>query len=354
MTFAFLMLVWIQLAGAGQLTGYAWSPSSLPVEIVWSGTPEGLSHDDVVAALDTARSQWVDTSCSAFDVSFIEGDATSNATDGQNSLLFEDPEDEVGQEFRAITRLMPSGGRVTWNDVQYLEFGEADMVFNDGVGWMTDAEIDAGHCDDGFSFQAALTHYLGHLAGLAHSCESDDTCTDPALLDATMYWETAPCDTRESTVAMDDAWTLATVYGTPVRVGCTRDDADGTVVSCVLTEPAEAPVTWDFGDGETSTLPSVSHSYADSAERIVRACVTVEACGADYCYDLRVPGGPDGATDTSATPADGGGGCAAVPGSGSRTLGIAFAVLLLRRARRGAREWPPRPVATATNDERGQ
>lgn len=347
MTSSFLLLTWIPSASAGQLTGYAWSPNSVPVEIVWSGTPRGLSHDDVVAALDSARSQWIDTSCSAFDLSFVEGDATSNSTDGQNSMVFEDPESEVEQGFLAMSRMMPTGGRVTWNDVDYLKFAEVDIVFNDGVGWMTDAEVEAGDCDGGFSFQSTLTHYLGHLAGLAHSCESDDTCTDPALLDATMYWETAPCDTRQSTVEMDDAWTLATVYGTPVRVECTRDEADGTAVSCVLSEPVAAPVSWDFGDGETSTLPSVSHSYADSAERVVRACVTVETCGADYCYDLRVPAGAEDESDTSAPPADeGGAGCAAVPGStsttagggaeGSGSLGITLAVLL-RRRRRGDR-----------------
>lgn len=316
---------------AGSSNGFAWNEDAIPVTMVWSGAPEGLTHDEVATAITASRTQWVDRSCSAFDFAFVEGEPSSDSNDGQNSLVFGDPRDEVNPEYPAITKLLSTGRRVTWNGVEYLEYADTDIVFSDSRTWMTDAAIEAGGCTDAMSFQAVLTRYLGYVAGLGSACERDEECSDPALQDATMYWEIEPCDTRASTVEMDDAWTLATVYGTPVRVACTRDPADDKAVACELTEPADAPVTWDFGDGGNSNEASTTHVYSDGTERFVRACVTVEECGQAYCYDLRVPGTEP--TDTAvAQPAAGVCGCSA---SKDGTAGASLLVLagVLRRRR---------------------
>lgn len=304
---------------------------------MWSGAPEGLTRDDVAAAVESARGQWVNSSCSAFDMTFVEGEPSSDSTDGQNSLVFDDPEGEVQSTYPAITKFVSTGRNVSWNGVSYLEYGDADIVFNDDRSWVTDEAIEAGECSDEMSFQAVLTRYLGYLAGVGTSCGEDDECADPALADATMFWEVKPCDTSTSTVEMDDAWSLATIYGTPIRVACTRDEADDTSVSCSLTEPSGAPVTWDFGDGATSSDASASHAYADGTEQFVSACVTVAECGREYCFDLRVPGGEsDSAPTDSDSGGDDAGGCGCASGKadeGAMLLALAAGTLVLGRRR---------------------
>ncbi len=79
-----------------------------------------------------------------------------------------------------------------------------------GTDFALPAEIADPECQGRTDLVGLLAHQLGHAVGLAHSCEMDEACTDPAALDALMYWAGSPCTLREMTA--DDVAGIEAMY----------------------------------------------------------------------------------------------------------------------------------------------
>ncbi len=327
------MLALFTLAQAYTLSGYAWPPESIPVEVHWTGELDGIEHVDLVAALDGAAEAWSSVAPCDFAFELVE-DPDAAKHDGI-AILLGDPDDELEPGVFAVTTFSGSSpGSFELHGQTYSMFPPVQFVLNDGPYWATDAAIEAGDCVDQLSMQGMLTHFLGHAVGLDLSCAQGEVC-DSAETVATMYWSHAPCDSSISSLATDDEDGLWAIYGGPEGLvfGC-ESQADGLTVDCELTVPegTQSP-TWDFGDGETAEGSAVSHTYAQAGSFLVTACVEpidcedTTRCGSAYVIAASADKRDD---DAAASACEG---CAGVPGATSLLVLLA-ALATSFRARR--------------------
>lgn len=135
--------------------------------------------------------------------------------DGQNVVLFEDPNDDVEGSFSC-----PGGGTLAvggpwyststtavFNGRTYIRIQGADIVLNDGV------ECYFSRPSAGRSAASELfAHELGHTLGLAHSSENDNE-TNPTLRDALMYYH-LHSDGRGASLRSDDLAAIRALYTT--------------------------------------------------------------------------------------------------------------------------------------------
>lgn len=278
-----LILLSIPLASAYTLEGWAW-PANVPAEVHWTGAVEGLTQDELTTAVDAAAAAWTNASPCTFSFTAVEDEAADAwGADGGVAVLFGDPNDElaVGVTLATYSYGDPYAGDTSPPDVGRM------MVFNDGDIWVADSAIDEQRCSNQYSLQATLTHELGHVAGLGHSCTEPD-CTY-AETGATMYGSPGECDTAGSSPNDDDIAGLNALYGTSggIRLACGPDPDDGLTVTCSAQADADiasmAPV-WDFGDGSTfAGGDTATHTYAVVGEYPVQLCVSPPECGRTSC-----------------------------------------------------------------------
>jgi hypothetical protein len=304
------MLVLVAVAAhAWEAGGPAWSADRLPLEIHWTGAITGLAHGEVETAVAGAASAWSEgEGCGLFSV--VEDPAAETWTGEGIAILFGGDTSTDGSETTAGHAVLRVGGTVAW--------------------W-TDAAIDGGGCTDGFSLQGTLTHQVGHVLGLGHSCEQAAPCADPALQEATMYWAGVPCDTGPSTLGEDDLAGIHALYDPVLTPGahCVADPTDGRTAVCAAERPAglEDLVTWDFGDGAAAAGAFVAHTYAAEDVYAVRFCVDVAACGETRCAE-DIFRSDDGVDPVSPAPLAEPRGCATVPGGSLLLAGLSALALL--------------------------
>lgn len=323
----------LALAQAYTLSGYAWPPESIPVEVHWTGELDGIEQADLVAALDGAAEAWSSVAPCAFAFELVE-DPDAAEHDGI-AILLGDPHGELEPGVLAVTTSAgESPGSFELHGQTYSMFPPLRVVLNDGPYWATDAMIDAGECVDQVAVQGMLTHALGGAAGLGLSCAQGEVCDDAEAV-ATMYWSQAPCDSSWSSLATDDEDGLWAIYGGPEGLvfGC-ESQADGLTVDCEMTVPegTQSP-SWDFGDGETAEGSAVSHTYEQPGSFLVTACVEpidcedTTRCGSTYVIAASADNGDD---DAAASTCEG---CAGAPGATS-LLALLAALATSFRTRR--------------------
>ena len=130
--------------------------------------------------------------------------------DGLNVLLFEDPNDEIEDEYDCLGGgVLAIGGPgfdtvlKGFNGTSYFEALEAEIITNDGTEcFFVNAACRA----------EVYAHELGHTLGLAHSCDGDGcvpgSAEDEALMRATVH---LPC--RGAVLFSDDRAGLRDLYG---------------------------------------------------------------------------------------------------------------------------------------------
>lgn len=321
-----MWMVLLPIANAFTLTGLRW-PEGAPVEVRWTGTLSALDHDQTAATVQAAADEWTSHAPCAFSYSVIEApDATNPGA--YVSVLMDDPLHEVAVGVLEVTYV--------WESTGFAEVPSVTIVMNDHVTWVTDADIDAGACNDGASAQAVLTHALGTALGLG---PSDDT-------DATMYSAASDaCDDGASSLGDDDIRGLEALYGGgTIALDCDPDPSDTFAITCTITDEGaglDTP-TWDFGDGVTEVgSTTVTHRYANIGEYAIQACVTVPECDRPACR----------LTSFQALTYPYAGGAPPLPPVGCATtasrpsaLALACAAWLLARRRRASGRSPTSPM----------
>ena len=298
----------------------------MPIEVHWAGSVEGFTEAELQATVEGAATAWVSNASCTFGIRVVQDPAAAEwFREGGVAVLFGDPDDELADgDLERVVSGSSSGVSFERNGMTFTAAAAAEFVFNDAGVWSTDADIEAGGCSGQLSLQGQLTHELGHVLGLGHSCEQGEACTDADALAATMYGSMEACDTGASTLGADDIEGLAAIYGAayPFAFTCGAAGEDGLSVQCTVTDPSETALlspTWDFGDGGVAAGSEAAHTYAAPGSYDVELCVLPPECGEPRCQTRPFVAVSD--ADTG----DGAGGSldawGAVPGPGEKGRG---------------------------------
>lgn len=258
---------------------YVWSHDDVPIAFwVDEDCPESVAPTTCVDVVREAMDPWNATPCSwlEFAVAGVsEVDATFDLGDLRHTIAFDDPSGDLEPGVLGATLVQRFGLGPDVDDRATLQAQATDIALNDGVVWTTDFHVAAGTCVEARpNLTAVLTHELGHVAGLGHSCDDGEPCSDPALLGATMHWtQAASCDPSRGVTA-DDAAGLQALYGPRFEIACNPTHDGVTIgvvpltVRCTLASVHHLPeltdVAWSFGDGAVAHGASVEHTYVEA------------------------------------------------------------------------------------------
>lgn len=320
MTAFFLLLV--SPAQAWKLTGWVWSPEQMPIQFAMTDTledslPQVISEqtgmylqeealtksicnwhwseqcDDLVSFDDFGWVQYDDAACADFRWDYLGATSGNEGTnrDGISKVYWDDPEDIIGSGTLAVTYTNRGSNLIKVVDGQSInDVGNSDIVFNDEVDFGSTADIDDGCATGETSVESVMTHELGHLFGLGHSCEQGEVCISDEFLTATMYWSAGPCDTSGASINADDVSGITALYGPYVQWQIPEDySRSGSVPldMCfeLLAEDEYVDqietVNWSFGDGNSSDEREPCHTFEEQGQFTVTARVTgtSDSCG---------------------------------------------------------------------------
>jgi hypothetical protein len=308
-TQAFAWKHWSADEDGGGVLG-VWDRSDMPLDYCIGPLPTDASiePEDFRTGILWGFDQWVTGApCAQLSSNPDPGECAKNdwpnANDHQNSLTFMHEDEGGGTHFDpgvlAFTIDSPgTRGQFMFNrdGRRYTRTTDSDIVFNMDIDWTTPEAVAAGTCANQTVFEAVSTHEIGHLWGMGHACDKNDLCLDSDYLDATMYWSAGPCDIKSIDINSDDIEGITALYGPYATFECNREldpddpqtlafgivpfDLQCKVESNNIGELNE--VTWNWGDGESSTGLDVTHTYtkAGNFTMNVEFLGTSDECGA--------------------------------------------------------------------------
>jgi PKD repeat protein len=306
MTAALLAAVLLAPQGhAYELMGYAWSAADFPLEwYMTDATEDSLEnatsygydsvHDYQVSMVSESFANWYAAECAEISDQYMGIDPGNEGytNDGINKYYVDDPTGTLGAGVLAAVLPRVTAEYLREQDGIYLyRFGDADVTWNDGVDWGLTEELEETCTGESVGIEHVTTHEIGHVWGIAHSCEEDDACADEDLRYATMYWKTSACDLEQAQINDDDIQAINALYG-PYATFRTDDERFGGVpleICFDLYASENANVTsveWNFGDGGTSTETDPCHTYTEQGQYTVVVTIngTNESCG-DWSFD---------------------------------------------------------------------
>ncbi len=210
-----------------------WGESCLPVAVYPNGYAE-MTRDEIAKSIGAAARAWGPDAIACGDGShpYLEivvemaadrAAAPHVAYDGRNTIAFETESwsgDDTTQVAVTYDFRQP-GGRIVDTDIRinalYHSFANLDP--GSALG---------GHSFDFFDLQNAITHELGHLIGLAHTCMLDPgearplddqgnpvpACADASdeVLATTMYPSTEPGWIAQRVLSSDEVRAVCAIY----------------------------------------------------------------------------------------------------------------------------------------------
>ncbi|MCB9762701.1 MAG: matrixin family metalloprotease [Alphaproteobacteria bacterium] len=311
-------------AHAWEHTGWVWPPEQLPIVFYMTDyledslpqTPNeetGRYYQEDVLIKAFCNWHWIeycdenlpsdwerypDAPCADFTFEYggvLPGNE-GNTPDGIVKIYWDDPDDIQGSGVNGVTYTRTGGDLVMEQGGEfYYNVYDSDIVFNNDIDWGTTQEIEESCTGDHRAIESTATHEVGHLLGMAHSCEQGESCLDDAYLTATMYWTGGSCDTSRNSINNDDREGITALYG-PYATLFTEDERFGAAPLnvCFQVEADEetnqqiASTAWRFGDGESSTEFEPCHEYNSQGQFTVHATFTGESplCG-EWEYENR-------------------------------------------------------------------
>jgi hypothetical protein len=181
--------------------------------------------------------------------------------DGQNVLLFDDPNEDIegtyscgaGGTLAIGGPWADSAAQGVFNNKRYVRIQGADVVMNDGIECQLEGASGSKLAEEVYA------HELGHTLGLAHSSEARFE-PNALLRDALMYFQ-AHGDGRGARLNSDDVAGLQTLYRKgsappPQPGGCPADTL------CLLNGRFRVTATWENQFNNTSGAAHVPNRNA--------------------------------------------------------------------------------------------
>lgn len=305
MTLALLALL-VSPAQAYKHNYFIWSPEQMP--ITWTMTDYLEDSLPQVQSTETGRYPQEDLSIKSFCnwhwTDYCEGNIPSDwpvfpdapcaeisyeylgidpgnegpTTNGLIKFYWDDPQGIQGVGNLGTTYLRSSGELVKVIDDQYYyAVYDADISMNDQVDWGLYIEIAAGCTGDTYNAEATMTHEVGHLLGMGHSCDQDEQCLNDSYKAATMYYTGGACALEDTDLNSDDIAGITALYG-PYVTFETDSVRTGTapleVCFSAVTDSQETldqitGVEWRFGDGGTSTELEPCYTWNEQGQYTV-------------------------------------------------------------------------------------
>lgn len=209
----------------------------------WGGGRRGSSGEE---ELLKAIRAWNEDPASG--VRFAYGGISSavgglSQADGINTVLFNDPFDEILGSFDCILGGVMayagfrSGPKRSVNGFEFHPIVEADVVVQDGSACLLSGR--------NATAEELLAHELGHVLGFDHSCGSGElpSCaSDPLLNDAIMRWK-VHADGRGARLGADDRAGLSYLYPLDRAPPIAPTPTPTASPSGSVTAPGSAPST---------------------------------------------------------------------------------------------------------------
>lgn len=285
-------------AHAWNHTGWLWNRDELPLEWWMADYYEDSIDDEYqLEMLQQSFDNWSEEApCAQLSNQYMgirEGHFEQGPYSGDllNTIYFDDPTDINGGGALAVTYTVTTGVvAFNRNGVSYRYASDSDIVFSKNVAWGETEDIDNGICEGEYAVEGTATHEIGHLWGMAHSCEEEDVasgnCDGDELYDAVMFWTGGPCEIGDAELNEDDIEGITALYGPYAEFAATSETSGGVpleVCFALSSNSAISEAEWSYGDGErdVSTDTELCHTYTEQGQYTINVTIrgNSDECG---------------------------------------------------------------------------